>query len=359
MPSPIIRGADWAHRGLVGAAERLTAGHQVLVTKASERLVRRPAQPAPDAPEEAPASAKTKKEKGKAKAAPEKTAKETEAPEGKEAPEDGKAAGEDGKKKKEKGPPAHTAYRPGPRRMIAAAAYWTVDGEGAWDFTIRAGLLAGGLGIVGYFARPLLVSLTSIHPAWLGVLFVILLAVELAPTLAALLLLGLLSAMTTPALMWPATIVWAVAAWCAGATSKETETTPEEAPEDDEEEAPPVDPLLLLCALLIGEANGVHLNALVAALHDAGSTTTHGTAQVRAALGARGVTTRASVRAPKGAIPGAEEGVTRGVHREDLERVLGPLSDLQPAPPAGSVATGVATALTCNVAVPATAVAAP
>ncbi|MEU2487090.1 high mobility group family protein [Streptomyces sp. NPDC012617] len=356
MPSLVIRAAEWTHRGLVGAAERLTTGHQVLVAKASERLVRQPAQPAPDAPEPAKTKKESAKEKGKAKAVPGKAAKEAEAPEGKEAAENGKATEEHAKKKEQKTPPVHTTYRPGPRRMIAAAAHWTVDGEGAWDFTIRAGLLAGGLGIVGYFARPLLDSLMSIHPVWIGVLFVILLAAELAPTLVALFLLGLLSAMTTPALMWPASIAWAVAAWSAGAPSKEAATAPEEAPKG---EAPPVDPLLLLCAVLIGEAKGVHLNALTAALQDAGSTTIRTPGHVRAALGARGVPTRASVRAPKGAIPGGAEGVTRGVYREDLERVLGPLSDLQPAPPADSVATGVATALTCNVAAPATAVAAP
>ncbi|MCT2591129.1 hypothetical protein LHJ74_14630 [Streptomyces sp. N2-109] len=131
------------------------------------------------------------------------------------------------------------------------------------------------------------------------------------------------------------------------------------APAEEEPELPALDPLLTLCAQLIGDARGVHLDTLVAAVNEAAPHRTREGPEVRAALAQRGVPTRPSVGAPGGGVPGAPRKVRRGVHREDLEAVIGPLSDLRPAAQPSTVATPATPPLTSNVADPATAVAAP
>jgi hypothetical protein len=164
---------------------------------------------------------------------------------------------------------------------------------------------------------------------------------------------------------WPALLIvagtWTAVAWI---VTREDEV---EAESGDEEEQPdeeatdadrsPVDPLLALAAQLIGNARGVHLTALLAALHRAGVDPRFDASELRAALAERGVAWRPSVRAPKGAVPGAAEGVAQGVHREDLEAVIGPLPAPSSEPLPGPVATATTTGLTCDVAKSATAVA--
>jgi hypothetical protein len=157
----------------------------------------------------------------------------------------------------------------------------------------------------------------------------------------------------------PVTLGWCVAAWHAS-RPEESETEESAAVEVeaeaessvDEEEAgqdaeptpdqPPVDPLLQLAADLIGTARGVHLSALLAALHRAGADPALDTRGLRAQLATRGVPVRPSVRAPREAVPGAPVAVSAGVHREDLEAVLGPLPDPSPQ----GLPDGVATAAT-------------
>ncbi|NGO68540.1 hypothetical protein [Streptomyces boncukensis] len=139
----------------------------------------------------------------------------------------------------------------------------------------------------------------------------------------------------------------------APAPDPEPSTGPPETPPAAPTKSSGPDPLLLLCAHLIGDTRGVHLRDIVAALHQAGADPRHGAPEVRRVLEQRGVPTRAKVRAPKGAVPGAAEAVTRGVHREDLETLLGPLSTITPKSPPESVATPATPAATCDVAGPA------
>ena len=126
-------------------------------------------------------------------------------------------------------------------------------------------------------------------------------------------------------------------------------TALEVAPEDSGQE-PEADPLLALCAQLTGTARGVHLDALCAALNKASPDRERTPSEVRAALAQRGVVTRPSVGAPEGAVPGAPRKVRRGVHREDLEAVIGPLPGPTPMDPAVGVATAVAPVPTCDAA---------
>lgn len=129
--------------------------------------------------------------------------------------------------------------------------------------------------------------------------------------------------------------------------------------EDDEEEEPEkeeelgveqsIDPLLAFTAQLIGNARGVHLTALLTALHRAGVDPRFDAADLRAVLAERGVSWRPSVRAPKGAVPGAPLGVAQGVHRADLEAVIGPFPDPGSEPLPGPVATAATSSLTCDV----------
>lgn len=279
MPRWITRALDRAHHRLVGAVERLATGHEVLVSTASERLIQRSVRPVPDEAEEKPKAKATKSKdaKGAQKATPRKAGEGTEFPKKEEALEDSEGAGKDGKKTKEKGKggkketAARASYRPGPRRMIAAAAHWTVEGEGALDFLLRAALLSGGLVGVGYFARPLLSFLAALHPAFASLFLVVLLAVEFAPTLAVLLVLCIASTLTTPVLWWPAALGGVVVAWWAGAPSKEAEeTAPESLPEDTVEELPdtPAQAVARWLCLTIGDRGGIHLQELYPAMRN-------------------------------------------------------------------------------------------
>lgn len=128
--------------------------------------------------------------------------------------------------------------------------------------------------------------------------------------------------------------------------TEESPTDTEDAPEETAED----DPLLAFTAQLIGNARGVHLDALRAALNGAAPNRERSTDEVRAALAQRGVHTRPSVRAPEGAAPDAPKKVRRGVHRDDLEAVIGPLPAPTPAGPSERVADPVAPTLTCDVA---------
>ncbi|MFD3844746.1 hypothetical protein ACFWVB_02500 [Streptomyces microflavus] len=306
----------------------------------------------------------------------------------KKAPAKGKKDAKDEGEKAEKEEDASPPLRPGPRRAARAATRWVSDGEGGWDFILRAGLLLAGLGTLAYFATPLLAELPlavrclvpvavllydvtprlslllgtglvafTADPFWATVGAVLLIGSAFAPLLAPLLALALTASALHPALMWPVALLWATAAWRAGALPEQVEEGTPEVLADEVEEPAEIHPLLLLCAALTGDANGVHLNSVVRALREAGSTAIEKPAHVRVLLLAQGVSVKASVRAPKWAIPGGPESTASGVYREDLERVIGPLSDLPPLKVTESVATGVASALTCDVANSATAVA--
>ncbi|MFE4329666.1 hypothetical protein ACFRQM_09440 [Streptomyces sp. NPDC056831] len=299
MSELATRIAAWVHECLSAAAHRLAAGHTTLVGAVTERPVWWPASP-DRADDEKPATddetPTDDEEPTPAKTSPKKTPKEKTTDKGQE----GEAKG----KKKPAAPPAHTMYRPGPRRALAAAAHWTADGDGARDFLLRAGLLAAAVGALAYFARPLFAALPPaalstaavivvvyeisprlsvllatglavalIGPVWLGIGIVVLLAVELAPVLAALLALGLAAAVIHPALMWPVTLGWAVAAWCAGAPEKESEK-PVEEPVEEAEPEPLPEPLpehprthlVRWLDRLTRGTSGIHLDQLHAAL---------------------------------------------------------------------------------------------
>jgi hypothetical protein len=142
--------------------------------------------------------------------------------------------------------------------------------------------------------------------------------------------------------------------WIAGEDEDE-----EEEPEAEEEPAPaaPIDPLLAFTAQLIGNARGIHLTALLTALHRAGVDPRFDATELRTVLAEQGVAWRPSVRAPKGAVPGAAERVAQGVHREDLEAVIGPFPVPSSEPLPGPVATATTSGVTCDVADLTTAVA--
>lgn len=187
-------------------------------------------------------------------------------------------------------------------------------------------------------------------------------AAHRAPVIVGLTGIFLIATLVARWLMWPTAITWCIAAWHAGADPKprnEVSEPSKNEPAPDPAPPPQIDPLLALCAELIGTAHGVHLNALVTRLREAGAPPSTGAAEVRAALAQRGVSTRSSVRAPKGAAEGAPQGVAQGVHRADLEAIIGPLSTLTPRDAPNTVATPTTSPLTCNVAKPATGVAGP
>ncbi|MFE7072694.1 hypothetical protein ACFU96_21690 [Streptomyces sp. NPDC057620] len=113
-----------------------------------------------------------------------------------------------------------------------------------------------------------------------------------------------------------------------------------------------VDPLPGLLWELIGDAPGVHLKTVVAHLHTTGLDTACDRAKVRAALARRGITVKGSVREADGR-------VNEGVHRADLQGWEEARSPAAPAMAPEARSSPVATALTSNVAKPATAVATP
>ncbi|NUR01347.1 MAG: hypothetical protein HOY79_33925 [Streptomyces sp.] len=101
-----------------------------------------------------------------------------------------------------------------------------------------------------------------------------------------------------------------------------------ESPEGTEEA--PGDPLVAVLWHLIGEAPGVHLKTLTAHLAEAaekGGNPAPSKAEVEAALGARSIPLRDSVRDPR-------RKVNRGVHRDDLTAWQQGLSQTETAPPA-------------------------
>lgn len=144
-------------------------------------------------------------------------------------------------------------------------------------------------------------------------------------------------------------VAWAVAAWM----HAPDKATPAVTAEGEELPAElPVDPLPGILWDLIGDAPGVHLNSIVAHLHETRMDTTCDRAAVRAALGRRGIPIKASVREADGR-------VNHGVHGADLKaweeaRSPAPIeAELKPR------SNPVATAVTCDVAEPATGVATP
>ncbi|MFG3170592.1 hypothetical protein [Streptomyces sp. NPDC048200] len=151
----------------------------------------------------------------------------------------------------------------------------------------------------------------------------------------------------------PALLVLAGLAWMHA-----PDETPEAAPEAEGEqpsatvEEAPDDPLPPLLWELIGEARGVHLASIVDHLHKTGLDPACDRAAVRAALDRRRIPVRGSVREADGR-------VNQGVHRADLEAWEQAHS---PAPSEGgpkSRSYPATTAVTSDVAAPATAVATP
>ncbi|MFL1904778.1 hypothetical protein ACJWDR_37595 [Streptomyces tauricus] len=127
--------------------------------------------------------------------------------------------------------------------------------------------------------------------------------------------------------------------------------TPDQKTEEPTAEAP-VDPLPGILWQLIGDAPGVHLKTVVRHLHESGLDTTCDRGAVRAALTRRQITVKGSVREADGR-------VNEGVHRTDLQAWEEAHSPATPGPAPEARSGPVATALTSNVAKPATAVATP
>jgi hypothetical protein len=157
---------------------------------------------------------------------------------------------------------------------------------------------------------------------------------------------------------YPMAIGWMALAWCVAAWMHAPATTNDEPEEGDEEagEQPPAetlaDPLPGILNILMGEAPGVHLKAVVQHLHEEGLDTACTTADVTAALDRRGIPIRASVRDAAGR-------VNRGVHRDDLKAWIGARSPAAPVPLSKQCSSAATTALTCDVAAAPTGVATP
>jgi hypothetical protein len=114
----------------------------------------------------------------------------------------------------------------------------------------------------------------------------------------------------------------------------------------------PVEPLAAVLWRLIGDAPGAHLKTLTAHLQQAAPEQPLDRAMVRAKLGALGITVKPSVRDAAGK-------VNEGVHRADLkawEEALSPTGTGTPSEPRSNP---VATPVTSNVGIDATAVATP
>jgi hypothetical protein len=112
--------------------------------------------------------------------------------------------------------------------------------------------------------------------------------------------------------------------------------TIEEGPEET-----PVDPLPGLLWKLIGEAPGVHVKTLTEHLNTAAPQAGFDRPAVRAALAARGIPIRPSVRDVAGR-------VNEGVHRDDLEAWEKALSPAAPKALPEARSKPVATAVTCG-----------
>ncbi|MDX3398430.1 hypothetical protein [Streptomyces sp. ME01-18h] len=190
------------------------------------------------------------------------------------------------------------------------------------------------LGPLGAGSRALLLRLAA-RLGWKG-------------TLAALVVAGYTVARYRTAFAW-LLAAWCVAAWMHAPDRKEQ--TAAEAGEQPPVEAPD-DPLPGLLWDLIGEAPGVHVKGIVEHLHETGQDPTCQPADVRAALGRRGIPLRASVRDAAGR-------VNQGVHRADLTAWEQALSPTVPAPLSKTRSNPATTSLTSGVADAATAVATP
>ncbi|RKN61879.1 hypothetical protein D7231_31905 [Streptomyces klenkii] len=148
-------------------------------------------------------------------------------------------------------------------------------------------------------------------------------------------------------LLWFAAAWWCAAAYRATAPPKEPSAPKRKrgkgAPAGAVEEAPQgpaKDPLLALVEQLIGTANGVHVAAVLQALQRADGSPDWGVPEVRAALEARGVRVRPSLK-----VAGR---VSVGVHRDDLTAALAALPDPAPSGAPGQVVGEVATAVTSD-----------
>lgn len=140
-------------------------------------------------------------------------------------------------------------------------------------------------------------------------------------------------------------IPYGLAIACAAAwmhAPDEAETEAGEQPAEQPEETP-ADPLPGLLWKLIGEAPGTHLKTLTEHLNTAAPQAGFDRAAVRAALTARGIPVRPSVRDVAGR-------VNEGVHRDDLEAWQQSLSPTAPKALPEARSEPVATAVTCDVA---------
>lgn len=134
------------------------------------------------------------------------------------------------------------------------------------------------------------------------------------------------------------------AAWMHVPDKAETragESTADTAKEEPEET--PVDPLPGLLWKLIGEAPGTHVKTLTEHLNAAAPQAGFDRPAVRAALAARRIPIRPSVRDVAGR-------VNEGVHRDDLEAWEKALSPAEPKALPEGRSEPVATAVTCDVA---------
>lgn len=188
------------------------------------------------------------------------------------------------------------------------------------------------LGSLGAGSRILLLRLAA-RLGWKG-------------TLAVLVVAGYSVVRYRPAFAW-LLAAWCVAAWMHAPNRQEQPT--EEAGEQPPVEAP-ADPLPGILWDLIGEAPGVHVKAIAEHLHETGQDPACQPADVRAALGRRGIPLRGSVRDAAGR-------VNQGVHRADLDAWEQALSPTGTAPLSKTRSNAATTPLTSGVADAATAVA--
>lgn len=366
--TPLI---DRAHQGLRTGTVRLHRGHHALMEAvAAYRPPTGPKQPQPDkpsGPDDQPEAdvaepedddTEPEQEEKPAKKGAKKTAKKKT---GKGAKGKAPTAADKKKEKEKEGPP----LRPGPRRAARALGRWMAAGEGAGDTLLRIGLLAVGIGILGYFAAPVLerlplpvallipvavllydvsprVSLLlgmvlvafTADPFWTVTGAVLLLGTAFAPTLAPLLALALTASAIHPALMWPAALLWTFGAWRAGALPEEAEAEqPETLPEDTDEEpteATPLDPhitLIYWLSDLTRGDTGIHLSRLHEILTSTPGLETLTRREMRAWLDRHEIPVERTIRA------GGVEGRT-GVTRKAIEGLLStPLHALSLASP--------------------------
>ncbi|MFF3096771.1 hypothetical protein [Streptomyces cyaneofuscatus] len=363
--TPIL---DRAHRRLHAGTVRLHRGHHALMDAvAAYRPPTGPKQPQPDKPSgpddkpeqdaTEPDQAEPEQEEKTPKKGTKKKATKGDAKEAKGK----KGAAADEKKKKEEEPP----LRLGPRRAARALGRWVSAGEGGWDSLIRIGLLLAAFGILCYFAAPLLAQLPlpvaallvvavllydvaprlslllgtaliafTADPFWTAVGAVLLIGTAFAPLLAPLLALALTASAIHPALMWPVTLVWTLAAWRAGALPEEATETAEEtthaAPDEEPVEAAPLDPRIALIYWLSDLTRGdtgIHLSRLHELLTSTPGLETLTRREMRAWLDRHQIPVERTIRA------GGVEGRS-GVTRKAIEALLStPLHALSLASP--------------------------